>query len=100
MLDEVAKGQPIYQDNTPFTLMRNGYAEEAMFSFTLLPLSEPNQHCFAIYNPVFETTAATVAGKNTAVSASSHRCLGLTTSKTDAWAYLPVWAWLQLHPVT
>jgi len=69
MLHDVSRSkEPIFSDNTPFTLTRNGYSEEAWFSYTLIPLFEPNQHCFAIYNPVFETTSATVAGKDNPTS--------------------------------
>lgn len=96
MLDTVSKGQPIHQDNTPFTLTRNDFSEEAWFSYTLIPLFEPNQNCFAIYNPVFETTVATVAGKATLIRRQPRSTLfisvhvrystsRLTISKTGAW---------------
>ena len=81
MLHDVSQSKkPIFSDNTPFTLKRNGYSEEAWFSYTLIPLFEPNQHCFAIYNPVFETTAATVADRRMGLLTR----LGMATAASKA----------------
>jgi len=68
----------MFSNQTPFTLTRNNYNEEAYYSFSLIPLFGSDERCFAIYNPVFDNTSAIVSGKD----APSTHCVLLSWIKS------------------
>lgn len=48
--------ESLHNDNTAFTLTRNGFYEEAYYSWNLIPIFNVHREHIGTYNPVFDST--------------------------------------------
>lgn len=68
LLDQVGRTHvSMHSDNAAFTLIRNGFHEEAYYSWNLIPIFDSRGVHIGIYNPVFDSTRQQVVEKRMTV---------------------------------
>ena len=56
-------GQPAYVENIQFFLNRNGYLEEAYFTFSFSPIRDESGEVAGVFHPIMETTAQVISSR-------------------------------------
>lgn len=63
-VERVLKGEPSFQKDMPFHLMRHGYLEETWFTFSLLPVRDEGDQVAGVFSLVMETTRQVESAQN------------------------------------
>ncbi len=66
LIEQLCSGKPIQIDNMGLTIERNGYAEDAYFSFSCTPIHDASGAVAGLFCPSTETTSQVLAGRNLA----------------------------------
>lgn len=66
LIKQLYEGKPIQIDNMGLTIERNGYAEEAFFSFSGTPIYDASGAVAGLFCPSTETTVEVLASRNLA----------------------------------
>lgn len=66
LINQLYAGNPIHIDNMGLSIERNGYTEEAYFSFSGTPIYDASGAVAGFFCPSTETTAEVFAGRNLA----------------------------------
>jgi serine phosphatase RsbU (regulator of sigma subunit) len=67
LIDDVLAGGVTFAEDLPLVMTRNGFEEEAAFTFSYSPVMEPGGQVAGVLNTVVETTARVLAARRMAV---------------------------------
>ena len=73
LMDRVFAGEPIHMEDLTLTLYRNGYPEEAHFSFSYTPVPDDHGHVIGLFCACSETTGRISAERQAAADAKRER---------------------------
>lgn len=73
LMDRVFAGEPIHMEDLQLTLYRNGYPEEAHFSFSYTPVPDDNNQIVGLFCACTETTGRVSEDRQQAVDAKRER---------------------------
>ncbi|MCX7258125.1 MAG: PAS domain S-box protein [Polaromonas sp.] len=64
LIKQALAGEPVYIENEPYTVCRNGWDETVWFSFSFIPVHGSDGQIDGLYCPIIETTAQVLAEKH------------------------------------
>jgi PAS domain S-box-containing protein len=101
LMDQVFAGEPVHMDDLVLTLYRNGYPEEAHFSFSYTPVPDEHGVVIGLFCACTETTGRVSAERQQVVDAKrerdrlfemSHDLIGVATFEGYLTSINPAWS--------